>query len=225
MRPLYNYVIALLMAALFAGCAPVNSQMPAPAASTAEATAAGTEAPTEATAAPAAEVTMDHSKMDHGAMNHGAMGDEPFDAQFIDGMIAHHEGAIAMANQVLAESQRPELRQMAEAILATQQAEVDQMRSWRDQWYPDLPATKGMDMDMGAMEIRADPTKPFEHRFLEAMISHHEGAVSMAQAALENSEHPEIRSLAEAIIAAQEGEIEQMRGWLKQWFGVEYATE
>jgi uncharacterized protein (DUF305 family) len=172
-----------------------------------------TPADTDATATEAVVTpAMDHSMH----MNHS---DSPFDAQFIDGMIVHHQGAIEMANEVLAQSERPELRAMAEAIIAAQTQEIDQMRAWRADWYPDLPPTPGMEMDMGDMRISTDESVPFDQRFLTAMISHHEGAVDMAQAVLEQSEREELRMLAEAIIAAQTQEIDQMRRWLAEWFG------
>ena len=94
------------------------------------------------------------------------------------------------------------------------------MTAWRQQWYPDLAPTGGMDMGMGDMEISADESKPFDQRFMEAMISHHQGAIDMAQMALQMAEHQEIKTLADAIIAAQQAEVEQMQGWLQEWYGV-----
>ncbi len=163
----------------------------------------------------------DHGQMDNAPMDHSQMANDavPFDAQFIDGMILHHAGAITMAEQVLTQSERAELLTLAEGIIRAQQTEIEQMQTWRAAWYPDLPITES-DMAMGDMSISDDASLPFDQRFLTAMISHHQGALGMATSALEQAEHDEIKTLANAIIATQQAEITQMAAWLQEWFGV-----
>lgn len=57
------------------------------------------------------------------------------DLAFIEGMIEHYKGAVAMAEMVVNETKRPELKAMAEAIIATQTEEITTMEEWLKQWY------------------------------------------------------------------------------------------
>lgn len=61
--------------------------------------------------------------------------DAEFDLRFINGMIAHHEGAINMAQDALSKSKHPEIKQLAQEIATSQQAEIEQMKQWRQAWY------------------------------------------------------------------------------------------
>lgn len=58
----------------------------------------------------------------------------------------------------------------------------------------------------------------FDKAFLSEMITHHEGAVEMAQSALQNAKHQEIKDLAQKIITAQNTEIKEMQDWQKSWY-------
>lgn len=172
--------------------------------------------------APAATVAATAAAMDHGnAGAHSGMTDSatPYDAQFIDGMIVHHQGAITMANQALKESERAEIKTLAQAVITAQEAEITQLQQWRKDWYPNVPSTDVTGMAMGTMELSSDTSIPFDQRFIDAMIDHHQGALEMAREALEMAEREEIKTLARAIITAQEAEIAQMRQWRFEWFG------
>jgi len=168
------------------------------------------------TTAPATDSMGGMAGMDHGVVSTEG---QPYDAAFIDSMIVHHEGATIMANQALEQAERPEVKALANAIISAQEAEIAQMQAWRTAWYPDLAETTGMAMEMGPMEVPAGDA-PFDQRFIQAMIPHHQSAIIMAQDALQNAERQEIKDLATGISTAQEGEIAQMRQWLKDWYGI-----
>ena len=75
----------------------------------------------------------------------------------------------------------------------------------------------GMDQQMMAHLGASDST--YDQRFIDMMIPHHEGAVMMAQDAQSKSTRKELRDLASTIIADQNREIAQLRGWRSQWYG------
>lgn len=64
----------------------------------------------------------------------GKTGDE-FDKAFLSEMIVHHEGAVDMANAVLANSKRPELLKLAKDIISAQTKEIDMMKAWQKSWF------------------------------------------------------------------------------------------
>lgn len=64
----------------------------------------------------------------------GKTGDE-FDRAFLEEMIIHHEGAVAMAEMLLANTERQELRKLGEDIIAAQTGEIGMMRGWLRDWY------------------------------------------------------------------------------------------
>jgi uncharacterized protein (DUF305 family) len=151
---------------------------------------------------------------------------KPFDLQFIDQMIPHHEGAIMSSEHMISDSQRPELRQLYENIQKSQSEQIEQMQEWRKEWYPDAKQTSDMSTGMSGEMMQgmmggssmqdmmgADAT---DAMFLRMMIPHHQMAVDMSQQALERAEHPELKELAQTISDEQSAEIEQMRGYLEE---------
>ncbi len=60
-----------------------------------------------------------------------------------------------------------------------------------------------------------------DRHFIEQMIPHHEDAVLMAELALAESEHSELRELAANIRRDQSREIDHMRSWYRSWYGVD----
>ncbi len=81
---------------------------------------------------------MPMSAKQHGSMmmsqNLGAA-DNQFVLRFLNAMIPHHKGAIVMAKDAISKSTRPEIKQLNQDILTSQQAEIKQMQQWRKAWY------------------------------------------------------------------------------------------
>lgn len=80
----------------------------------------------------------------------------------------------------------------------------------------------GMDgmgsMDMGSMLM--EDGEYSDERFIDLMIPHHQGAVDMAEVALDgNAEHAEIEELSRNIVETQNAEIEELRDIKQEAFG------
>jgi uncharacterized protein (DUF305 family) len=181
---------------------------------------------------------MDHSQMDHGQMGHGSMGmgskgmsrqmvmenGKYSDERFIDAMVPHHQGAVAMARVALKNAEHEEIKELSRNIVSTQQAEIEELKSIKKEEF----GTSQVPMEMSAQQMRgmgmmADPQEladkePFDKAFIDAMIPHHQSAIYMAQVAHEKSHNPHIKELAEHIVSAQQVEIEQMTRWRQQWY-------
>ena len=167
--------------------------------------------------------------MDHGDMGGMASGmlmknGKYSDERFIDAMVPHHEGAVQMARVALKNAEHPEIKQLAENIVSSQEAEIGEMRSIKKKEFgtsrvpmkmsPEQTKGMGMMMDPGKLADK----KPFDKAFIDAMIPHHRSAIDMANVALEDSENPEIRKIARAIVDTQGREIERMQGWRNEWY-------
>jgi uncharacterized protein (DUF305 family) len=92
------------------------------------------------------------------------------------------------------------------------------------------PAEAGIDAAASQTRIASEPapdrsTARYEIDFMQDMIDHHAMAIMMAEMCVEKAVHEELRQLCEDIIAAQSAEIQQMQGWLQEWYGISYAPE
>ena len=176
---------------------------------------------------------MDHDQMDHGSMDMGSGGmarqmvmhnGKYSDKAFIDAMVPHHQGAVAMAQVALKNAEHEEIKKLSRNIVSTQQDEIEKLKSIKKEEF----GTSEVPMEMSSKEMRGmgvmmDPQAladedPFDRAFIEAMIPHHRSAIKMAKVAIQESENPSIKELAGNIVSAQKGEIEQMRSWREQWY-------
>ena len=199
-----------------AGCSSDDSDVQPPAGATA--TASATIAP---------------SSLDH---NHA-------DVWFARHMIPHHQQAIEMSDIVLAKQGiDPRVTDLATKIKAAQGPEIRQMQDWLAQWgnppmpsmgpgggmpghgnmpgHENMPGMSGMGGMMGMLSgeqmtaLRNAQGVDASRLFLTGMITHHEGAIAMAQTEIEDGQFPPELELSRSIVKTQQQEIDTMRGIL-----------
>jgi uncharacterized protein (DUF305 family) len=145
---------------------------------------------------------------------------------FLAGMIPHHQEAIDSATLLLAGTERPELRVLAEEIIRTQTAEIAVLRELLATNYP------GRSADAEAVALAYQPMMrdlsglsgaALDQAFLQDMIHHHMMAVMMSRQVLAVDSAPQTRELALSIIGDQTREIAQMQSWLREWAGAPTA--
>ncbi len=147
----------------------------------------------------------------------------PFDLQFLDSMIAHHQGALEMATLAEARAESSEIKELATSIIFDQEREIGKMTEWRDGWFEGTASAvnmqfPGMSHGMQGMDMKKLASlkgREFDVEFVRQMIPHHEGAIEMAKAVKESSSRAELKELADDIISSQGAEIKQMRDWLR----------
>ncbi|WP_332644588.1 DUF305 domain-containing protein [Aeromicrobium sp.] len=148
------------------------------------------------------------------------------DVEFAQQMIPHHQQAVMMADLVPGADASPEVVDLAAQIKAAQAPEITLMRGWLKDWDEsvmgghDMGDMDGMEMDgmlSGAemRELARTRGAEFDRLWLTGMISHHDGAIEMADDVLEDGKSTDVAELARNIITAQKAEIATMEELLK----------
>ena len=142
------------------------------------------------------------------------------DIMFLDMMIPHHQQAVTMSRYALTHTKSPQVLALATGILSAQQPEIDLMQGWQHAWgvHDSMPHSMPMDGMLSESELAdlsALRDSQFDKKFLAGMISHHQGAISMAQSILQNGQNLELKNLANSIISSQKAEIHLMKNLLK----------
>ena len=151
------------------------------------------------------------------------------DVMFAQMMIPHHRQAIEMSDLAATRAASPEVKKLATQIKAAQDPEIKQLTGWLTGWGAPVPSPGasgmghmshgGMDGMMSAKEMKGlEGAKgaAFDRSFLEMMIKHHEGAVTMAKTEQSSGQFPAARTMAGEIVSSQSAEISTMRNLLKR---------
>jgi uncharacterized protein (DUF305 family) len=141
------------------------------------------------------------------------------DVQFIDMMVPHHQMATMMAEQVLARGSRADVKAFAQKAKDDQTREIAQMKTARKELtgsdaVPPPPPDSHMDAEM-AMMMQMSGAE-LDRMFLEDMIPHHAGAISVAHRAKYSLQRPDMKDLAKMIFDMQSKEIGELHAMLDQ---------
>lgn len=153
------------------------------------------------------------SMYDRNTMDLG-QADRWVDLRYIDAMIAHHRGAMLMAEEA-GRSRRAEIRDLARSILMDEPKNIDELYRWKKAWYGDRRTVR-------------DPLVPkfgevdstFDLRFLNALISHHREGIVMTRDIRLKSSRPEILDNADKSEQFFEQGIALLGRWRTLWYNV-----
>jgi uncharacterized protein (DUF305 family) len=146
----------------------------------------------------------------------------PDDAMFLAMMIPHHEQAVEMSKLAATNGASPQVQKLAESIASAQGPEIIQMQSLLEaggalgELGKHMGHMDGLLSEEQMSELRNAQGADFDRLYLEGMIMHHEGAITMAQNVIDSGGNSAVIALAQTIIGAQTAEISQMKQMLGQ---------
>ncbi|MEO3790482.1 DUF305 domain-containing protein [Nonomuraea sp. B10E15] len=140
------------------------------------------------------------------------------DVTYVQDMIVHHRQALDMALLAPNRAESAKVKSLAGRIKAAQAPEIQYMTTWlreQEQKVPDHHAAHdgmpGMATPEQLEELRAATGSNFDRMFLQLMINHHQGAITMSEKVLTSGSHIRIEELAGDVSVTQMAEIRRMR--------------
>lgn len=137
------------------------------------------------------------------------------DLRYLNAMIAHHRGAVLLAQQLESRTTRPELQELAAEIQKNEPVLIAELLEWKKEWYSDYrPVRDPSVAQLGAADAKVDL------RFLNALIAHHEAGIVMTQEIKTKTSRAEVLNNADAVesfLKESSGVLKQRR---KEWFGI-----
>ena len=148
------------------------------------------------------------------------------DVQFIQGMIGHHGQAVEMTGLLATHTASEEMRKLGQRIALSQQDEIKMMQRWLEVRGQESPGPHAMHMLMPGMltpeemdRLANARGREFDGLFLEGMIKHHAGALTMVEELFSHAgagQEPDIFAFASEVDADQRMEIDRMAAMLQE---------
>ena len=141
--------------------------------------------------------------------------DRTFDLRYINAMIAHHRGAMLLAEQLGKNTVRSEMKALSQNILNDEPKAIAELYTWKKDWYGD---TKNVKDPIVANLGPAGDT--FDLRFLNAIIAHHEIGLLMTEEAKVKSSRALILDNADAVEAFLSNGLQTLKGLRNKWYNL-----
>lgn len=142
------------------------------------------------------------------------------DVMFLQMMYPHHAQAVEMAKLVPTRSQNQQVKDLAAAIEKAQAPEMQQMTTLLAGFGKPAPSATMSHSMPGLMtpqqmtELTGLSGAAFDKMWLQMMVEHHQGAITMANDELKNGTNADAKKMAESIVTTQQAEITMMNGML-----------
>lgn len=141
--------------------------------------------------------------------------DRTFDLRYINAMIAHHRGAMLLAEQLGKNSTRPEMQNLSKMIILDEPKAIDELYAWKKEWYGDSKQVQ----DPVVANLGPAGEK-FDLRFLNAIITHHEEGILMTKETRQKSSRAEILDNADAVEAFLSNGLQTLEELRKGWYNI-----
>jgi len=141
--------------------------------------------------------------------------DRTFDLRYINSMIAHHRGAMLLAEQLGKNTARPDLKGLSENILKDEPKAIAELYTWKKDWYNDTKIVRD------PIVANLGPAgETFDLRFLNAIIAHHEAGIVMTKETRQKSTRAEILDNANAVEDFLSNGIQTLKGLRTTWYNI-----
>jgi len=156
-----------------------------------------------------------YSQSESSMSSHFGTVDRWVDLRYIDKMIAHHRGAILMAKNIEAKTDRQEIKDLVQSIYPGETKLIDELYSWKKAWYNDYTVVRDPVVpNFGAKDDKADL------RFLNALIAHHQLGIDMTKEIRIKSSRTEIINNADGVEKFLTETKAGLTDWRKTWYQI-----
>lgn len=141
--------------------------------------------------------------------------DRSLDLRYINAMIAHHRGAILLAEQAQKASQKKEIKDLVTDILKNEPPAIQELYNWKKAWYGDTKKVRDP-----IVAHLGEYDEKYELRFLNALIAHHEDGLLMTREVRTKSSRMEILNNADKVDTFFVTTLEVFKQWRKAWYQI-----